>query len=149
MSQLQEKINNDLKQAMREKDELKLSTLRLLNAALKNKAIALRSGEAVELTDEQIIEVSGSEIKKRKDSVEAYTAGGRVDLADRENAEIKILEKYMPEQLSDEEIERIVRDIVDSGAADFGRVMGQAMGRLKSRADGKKVGEIVKKVLGL
>jgi len=129
-----------------------LSTLRMLIAALKNKKIALGGGTNVdELTDEQFIETVATEIKKRKDSKEAYEQGGRQDLADKEIAEIKILEKYMPAQLSDEEIEAAVKDVVSSigevTQADFGKVMGQAIGKLKGRADGGKVTEIVKKVL--
>jgi len=152
MSTLHNQVNEDLKNAMRNKQELELSTLRMLIAALKNKKIALGGGTNVdELTDEQIIETVATEIKKRKDSKEAYEQGGRQDLADKEIAEIKILEKYMPAQLSDEEIEAAVKDVVSSigevTQADFGKVMGQAIGKLKGRADGGKVTEIVKKVL--
>jgi uncharacterized protein YqeY len=155
MNNLQEKINTDLKQAMRDKNEVALSTLRLLSAALKNKTIALRQGAEVVLDDEQIAEVIASEIKKRHDSVEAYTAGNRPELAVKEQSEIDLLKKYLPEQASDEEIEKIVKEIVaaglpagEAGAADFGKTMGQAMARLKGKADGKRVGEAVKKVLG-
>lgn len=151
---MQEKIDNDLKRAMREKDELGLSVLRLLLSAIKNKAIALRSGEALELTDRQIIEVIIGEVKKRKDSIEAYAAGGRNDLADKEQKEIVILNKYLPEQLSDREIEKVIREIIaasstdpPAGEAGFGKIMGQAMAKLKGRADGKIVGEIVKRVI--
>ncbi|HOZ56212.1 MAG: glutamyl-tRNA(Gln) amidotransferase subunit E [Parcubacteria group bacterium ADurb.Bin316] len=152
MSTLHNQVNEDLKNAMRNKQELELSTLRMLIAALKNKKIALGGGTNVdELTDEQFIETVATEIKKRKDSKEAYEQGGRQDLADKEIAEIKILEKYMPAQLSDEEIEAAVKDVVSSigevTQADFGKVMGQAIGKLKGRADGGKVTEIVKKVL--
>jgi uncharacterized protein len=145
-----QKVNDDLKQAMKEKKELELSTLRLLVAALKNKKIALGGGaNAEELTDEQCIEVVGSEVKKRKDSVAAYFQGNRQDLVDKENSEIKILEKYMPAQMSDEEIEKIIKEIVDAEGEtpNFGKVMGQAMGKLKGKADGGKVTEIVKQLL--
>lgn len=148
MSNLQEQLNTDLKMAMKAKDEITLSTLRMLNAALMNKSIALRQGEAVVLTDEQVMEIIASEIKKRRDSVEAYTAGNRPELAAKEQAEIDLLAKYLPEQASDEEIESVVKEIVSAGAADFGKAMGQAMARLKGRADGKRVGEAVKQVLG-
>lgn len=148
MSKLQEQINNDLKQAMRDRDETTLSTLRMLLAALKNKMISLRQGAEAELTDEQVIEAVASEIKKRQDSIEAYAAGGRSDLAEKEKAEAEVLKKYLPQQSSDEEIEAVIKEVVASGATDFGRAMGQAMARLKGKADGKRVGEIVKKVLG-
>jgi len=152
MSTFYNQLNEDLKNAMRSKQELELSTLRMLIAALKNKKIALGGGTNVEeLTDEQFIETVASEMKKRKDSKEAYEQGGRQDLADKEMAEVKILEKYMPAQLSEEEIEKTVRDIVaamgELTPADFGKVMGQAMGKLKGKADGGKVTEMVKKVL--
>jgi uncharacterized protein len=148
MGNLIAKINDDLKNAMRAKEEITLSTLRMLIAALKNKKISLgHGGDLDELTDEQIIETIQSEIKKRRDSITAYAQGNRQDLVDKESQEIKVLERYMPEQLSDAEIEKIVAEIVNSGATEFGKVMGQAMAKLKGKADGNKVGEIVKKVL--
>ena len=152
MSTFYNQLNEDLKNAMRSKQELELSTLRMLIAALKNKKIALGGGTNVEeLTDEQFIETVANEMKKRKDAKEVYEQGGRQDLADKEMAEVKILEKYMPAQLSDEEIEKTVKDIVASigevTPADFGKVMGQAMGKLKGKADGGKVTEMVKKFL--
>jgi len=148
MAKLVEKINVELKQAMRDKQVETLSVLRMLVAALRNKEISLRDGGAVELTDEQAQEVVASEIKKRKDSVEAYVAGGRQELADKESAEIKILEKYLPEQMGDVELKKIIEEVIAAGATDFGRVMGQVMARVKGKADGGKVGELVKKSLG-
>jgi len=151
MSNILEKINGDLKGAMRGKDELSVSVLRMLISAIRNKEISLRKGEKIELADEQIIEVIKSEIKKRKDSIEAYRAGGRPDLADKEKKEEEILEAYLPPQMSDEELEKIVRETVVSlgevSQKDFGRIMGQVMGKAKGKADGNKVSEIVKKVL--
>lgn len=147
MAKLLEQINQNLKEAMKNKDAGTLSVLRMLIAAARNKEITLRKDGQAELTDEQIIEVVASEIKKRRDSAEAYNNGGRPELADKENAEIKILEKYLPEQLSDEELEKIVQEVVALGADNFGQVMGQVMARAKGKADGNKVGEIVKKLL--
>ena len=151
MTTLKEQINNDLKQAMRDKDELGLSVLRMLAAAIRNKEIMMRKGEDVSLTDQQTQEVAASEIKKRRDSVTEYKKGGRADLADKEKKEIAILEKYLPEQLNDEEIEKVVKEVVsvigEVKQSDFGKVMGQAMARVKGKADGTKVGEAVKKVL--
>jgi uncharacterized protein len=150
MSILYGKINEDLKQAMRNKNALELSALRMLIAALKNKKIALGGGgNAEELTEEQVIEAVQSEIKKRKDSVVSYEQGNRQDLVDKENDEIKILEKYMPAQMSDDEIEKTVQEIVvtEGDNPNFGKVMSQAMGKLKGKADGGKVTEIVKRVL--
>lgn len=133
---------------MKSKDGLAVSVLRLLVSAIKNKEIMLRQTAAAELNDEQIIEVISSEIKKRKDSVAAYEQGGRHDLAEKEKKEIRILEKYLPSQLSDEEIEKIVREIATAdGGKNFGAIMGQVMPKVKGKADGIKVGEIVKRVL--
>jgi hypothetical protein len=157
MSKLLEQINQDLKAAMKSKDAFGLSVLRMLIAAARNKEITLRpafakasaggQGDKVELTDEQIVEVVASEIKKRRDSVEAYIKGGRQELADKESAEIKVLEKYLPARMPDEELEKIVKEIIASGADNFGKIMGQAMAKVKGKADGGKVGELVKKLL--
>jgi len=147
MSKLLEQINQDLKTAMKSKDAFSLSVLRMLIAAARNKEITLRENGKAELTDEQIAEVVASEIKKHRDSVEAFVQGHRPELAEKESAEIKVLEKYLPAQLSDEELEKIVKEIIAAGATDFGRVMGQTMAKAKGKADGKKVGEIVKKLL--
>ena len=151
MPKLQQQINNDLKQAMRNKETETVSVLRMVVSAIKNKEIAVRKGGDVSLTDEQIIEVLTSEMKKRKDSITAYKQGDRHDLADKEEKEIKIIEKYLPKQMSDEEIENVVKEIVDLmgevGIKDFGKVMGQAMARVKGKADGGKVSEVVKRVL--
>ena len=152
MAKLLEDINSDLKVAMQAKNELKVSVLRMLMSAIKNKEISLRKGEEVELDDSQVQEVIQSEVKKQKDSIQSFEKAGRQDLADKEKAEIKILEKYMPEQLSDEELGQIVKEIVDSSdratAHDFGQIMGLVMQKAKGKADGGKVSEIVKKVLG-
>jgi uncharacterized protein len=146
---LKEKLSNDLKVAMRAKDELSLSVLRMLSTAIKNKEISLRDGKETGLNDEQVMETIRTEVKKRNDSITSYSAGGRIDLADKETAEIKILEKYLPAQLSDVEIEKEVKKIIAGmgEAIDFGKAMGQAMGKLKGRADGNKVSEMVKKIL--
>ena len=152
MPSLKNQINTNIKDAMRAKDQEALSVLRMLASAIKDKEIAMRKGEDVSLTDEQVTEVIMSEAKKRKDSIEAYEKGGRKDLAEKENSEIKILDKYLPEQMSDEELEKIVKEIVETGQCpvsiqDFGKIMGQVMPKVKGKADGNKVSEAVKKVL--
>lgn len=142
-------INQDLKQAMIGKKELELSVLRMLISALKNKQIELKNRE--DMSDEQVIEVVKSEVKKRKDSIEAYKAGDRNDLVEKEEAEIKILEKYMPEQMSEAEVEKIVAEVVagmeNPSPAVFGQVMGQVMAKVKGQADGAVVSTAVKKIL--
>jgi uncharacterized protein YqeY len=149
---LKEKINNDIKDAMRAREAETLSVLRMLNSAIKEREISLRKGEDVSLSDEQVIQVIASEVKKRKDSVAAYEQGGRKDLSDKENNEIKILEKYLPEQMSDEELEKVVKNIVETcqwhvSLQDFGKIMGQVMPKVKGKADGNRISEMVKKIL--
>ncbi len=151
MQNLKEQINNDLKEAMRSREAETVSVLRMLLSAVKDREISMRKGEDVILTDEQILEVLSSEAKKRKDSISAYEQGGRADLAEKEKSEIKILEKYLPEQISDEELESIVKEIVETNGSasvrDFGKIMGAVMPRVKGKADGNKVSEAVKKAL--
>jgi hypothetical protein len=148
-----EKINEDLKQAMRDKNEAGLSALRLLVSAIKYKKIALNKGTQPEpLTDAEIIEVIQSEIKKRKDSIESYEQGNRPELAAKEKAEADLLAAYLPAQLSDADIEAIVREVITTlgevTAKDTGRIIGQVMPRVKGQADGGRVSAIVKKILG-
>lgn len=148
---IRETIDSDLKEAMINKNAVALSTLRMLKGAVRNKEIAMRSGDDVLLNDEQIIEVIGSEIKKRKDSITAYEQGGRQDLVDQEKGELTILEKFVPAQMSDEELESIVKEVAMSGTftpQDFGKLMGQVMPRVKGKADGNRVSTAVKKILG-
>ena len=142
-------ISQDIKQAMKGKEAERLSTLRMLLAALKNKKIELKQED--DLSDEQAIQIIKSEIKKRKDSIIAYKDGGREDLAKKEQLELEILSKYMPEQMSEEDVLKAVTKVVaglgDVSPADFGRVMGAAMKELKGQADGTVVSDAVKKVL--
>lgn len=148
---LKETIDNDLKRAMIEKNAGVLSVLRMLKGAIRNKEISLRSGDDVALTDEQTTEVIASEIKKRKDSIVAYEQGGRQDLVDQEKSELVVLEKYLPAQMANEELEVIVKEVFSSGAfgpQDFGKLMGQVMPRVKGKADGNRVTVAVKKILG-
>lgn len=140
-------INQDIKQAMRDKAEVALVTLRMLNASLKNKAIAMRDGADVVLTEEMIVETIASEVKKRQDAIESFLVGNRADLADKEKAEIEILKKYLPAQATDEELVDAIRALVAAGTTDFGRVMGQTMAQFKGKVDGKRLGELVKQEL--
>ena len=151
MPSLKEKISNDLKQAMRGREAETVSVLRMLLSAVKDCEISLRKGDDVSWTDEQIMEVLSSEVKKRKDSITAYDQGGRDDLSEKERSELKILEKYLPEQMSDKELEKIVKKTVETqdfaSLRDFGKIMGQVMPLVKGKTDGNKVSEAVKKVL--
>lgn len=140
-----EQINNDFKEAMKAKDEIKVSTLRLLRAGLENERIALKNKE---LDDGKAVGVVTREAKKRKESIEAYKKGGRDELKQKEEAELKVLEKYLPEQLSRDKIKEIVGEVIkETGANDFGKVMGAVMGKVKGQADGAEVREVVREML--
>jgi len=163
MSDLLKRIDSDLKKALLERDEVSLSTLRMLRAALVNKEKQKRlnlskknlSPEDIEekskLSEEEVIEVISSEIKKRKESISAYEKGNRKDLVREEKRELEILKKYLPEQLSLKEIEKMAKEVIKDLKAkdikDMGKVMKELMPRLKGRADGKLVSEIVKSLL--
>lgn len=148
MADLKEKIQSDLKTALKEKGEIKSSALRMLLSAVGNKEIELKKKKEG-LSEEEFQNVIRSEAKKRKDSVEAFTKAERPELAEKEKTELLILQEYLPPELSEEEIEKTVKEVVANmpDEKDFGKIMGQTMAKLKGRADGKKVGEIVKKLL--
>lgn len=160
---LQQQINNDFKKALQEKNELVLSVLRMLNAAIKNKEIEKRTKlsreekdiakleEQSKLTDEEAIEVISSEAKKRREAIEEYKKGNRRELAEKEKKELEVLKKYMPEQISEEQIkeetEKVIKEIGVVGPQDMGKVMGALMPKLKGRAEGKVVSRIVNELL--
>ncbi|HIZ88975.1 MAG: GatB/YqeY domain-containing protein [Mucispirillum sp.] len=144
---LKEQILEDIKHYMKEKDAVALNAVRMLKSDVKNAEIAAIK----ELDDEGVIKVVASSIKKRKDSVEIYIKNGRQDLADKELAEIKVLEKYLPAQLSDEEIKAVIKDVIasldDNMKKNFGAVMKNVMAKVGSSAEGKKVSELIKGML--
>lgn len=144
-----EKIQNDLSVALKSKDEATVSTLRFLLAAVKDKEIELN--KRGKLTDEEVIGVIQKQVKQHKESIEAYQKGGRSDLSDKESKELSILSNYLPQQISPEDLEKIVSKAVNkigaSGPGDFGRVMGEVMGEVKGIADGGQVAKVVKKLL--
>jgi hypothetical protein len=145
---LREKIDADIKDALKSGAKDKVSALRMLSAALKNKEIDKRRP----LTDEEVIETIRTLIKQRKDSIEQFTKGGRQDLADKETAEAVLLEVYLPRQLTREELEAMVREAVAQtgaqGARDMGKVMKALVPMAAGRADGKLLSELVKIALG-
>lgn len=151
MDKLNDIILSDLKQAMRGKKALELNVLRMLLTAIKNKKISLGGGGKDDLSDEQVAEIVKSEVKKRKDSILAYRDGNREDLALNEENEIKILEKYMPEQISEEELKKIITTTLEPlgelSAKDFGRAMGVVMQKVGDKADGNLVSKILKEML--
>jgi len=145
-----EKISSDLKNALRDRRAIDLSVLRMLQSAIRNKEIEKKRG-GTGLTDEEVIEVVTSEIKKRKEAIEGYIKGQRQDLADKENAELAVLMGYMPKQMGEVEIrEEAKRAIEEAGAKtpqDMGKVMKILMPRMKGKADGAQVNKIVKEEL--
>jgi len=145
---LRERIEADTRNALKIGAKEKVSTLRMLNAALKNKQIDKRRP----LNEEEVIETIRSLIKQRKDSIELFAKGGRQDLVDKETAEIVVLEAYLPAQLAREELEVMVRDVVATtgaqGVRDMGKVMKALIPLVGGRADGKLISELVKNALG-
>ncbi|VTU25359.1 hypothetical protein H6CHR_02379 [Variovorax sp. PBL-H6] len=144
---LKDQITEDMKTAMRAKDSERLGTIRLLLAALKQKEV----DERIELDDAMVVAIVDRLVKQRKDSVTAFTQGGRTDLADKEAAEIKVLEAYLPQRMSAEEITAEVRAIVAElgakGPGDMGKVMGAVKTRLAGKADMGLVSAAVKAAL--
>lgn len=143
---LAERIKEDIIKAQKARDEERLGTLRFLSAQLKNKEIEKRSaGQSDVLTDEDIIGVLVKEIKKRKDAVDLYSQGGRKELADKENREMEIISLYVPEQLSEEELEAEIGAIIESaGSLEFPVLMKTALAKLAGKTDGSSVARIIK-----
>lgn len=143
---LKEQIDADLKAAMIAKDQTTLDTLRMLRARIKNEEIA----KGKDSTDEDIISILGSEVKKRKDSVTAYTQGNRPELAEKEQSEITVLQKYLPAQLSEQEVTQIITEALAGQtfqASEFGKAMALVMPKLKGKADGFLISKILKEKL--
>lgn len=142
--ELRDQIPEDLKSALRQKKSLELSVLRMLQAAIKNKEIDSKG----KLNDEQVVQVISSEIKKRREAEEEYIKVGRKDAAETEKMEVDILMKYMPQQLSEEEITarslEVISEVGAGGLKDLGTVMKTVMSQLKGKADGKLISRIVK-----
>ena len=135
---LRAEINSALKQAMRDKDARRLSTLRLINAAIKDREIALRgSGEEESLGEADVLAILGKMVKQRQESARAYEEGGRLELAEKEREEIAVIEDYLPRQLSEEEVAKAVDDAIAATGADSIRDMGRVMGVLKSKHTGQ------------
>ena len=145
---LLDKINTDLKAAMRAKEELRLLVLRTLLSSINYAEIAKQK----KLDDGGIIEVIGKEIKQRRESIEAYDKGNRPDLSAKEKAEMAILQEYMPAQMSRDEItaivERVIAEVGPKGPGDKGKVMQKLMPQVKVKADGNEVNSIVTDLLG-
>ena len=142
-----DQLQEELKTAQLGKDELKVSTLRLLLSEVKNAEIS----QGHQLSDEEIVEVALREAKKRRESIISFRQGGREELAQKESTELKILESYLPPQASDEELTRVVEQAINelgaSSIADMGKVIGAVIGKIKGQADGSRVSALVKQKL--
>ncbi len=147
---LKQQLRDELKQSMLAKDTTRTSVLRMLLSAINYYEIQ-KAGANYEANDEDVMTVIQREVKQHRDSIEQFTTGGRKDLAEKEEKELAILQKYMPEQMGEEEIKKLVADaITQTGASspqDMGKVMGALMPKVKGKADGSLVSKIVKEEL--
>lgn len=145
---LEEKIETDVKEAMKAKAEIRVSTLRMLRAGMKNLAIEKK---AEKLEDKDVMAIIARQIKQHKDSIEGFAKGNRQDLVDKEKAELAILESYMPKMISADELKGIVKSAIAAvgakGRADMGKVMKAAMEEAKGTADGRMLSQIVSEEL--
>jgi uncharacterized protein YqeY len=144
---LKERLVQDMKDAMKARDKLKLSTIRMINSLIKNAEIEKRG----ELTDEEIVQLLMKYAKQRREAIEMYEKGGRQDLVEKEKAELAIVESYLPKQLTEEEIRKLVKEAIEAVGAsspkDLGKVMQYVMPRVKGRAEGSVVNKIAREIL--
>lgn len=144
---LKEKLLEDLKNAMKEKNVNKKNAVQMVRTAI----LQIEKDKCIEVSDEQIIDIIAKEVKKRKDSLSDYEKAERTDLINQINEEIKVLEEYLPKQLSDEELETEIKNIIEEVGAttikDMGKVMKAAKEKIGAKADGKRINEVVKKIL--
>lgn len=146
---LEERLNEEMKLAMKSNDKLKLSTIRMIRSTIKNREIELRK----KLDDEEIYRILQGMVRKGEESIEQFQAGGRIDLVEKEKKEIEILKSFLPEQISKEELIRIIDETIketqSSSLKDLGKVMKSVMSKLGGKADGRLVNQIVKERLSL
>ena len=144
---LKEKLLEDLKNSMKEKNVIRKNVIQMVRAAI----LQVEKDKAIEVTDEQIIEIMAKEVKKRKDSIDDYKKGGREDLVKQIEEEISIISEYLPKQLSREEVTQIVKQVIEEVGAtsikDMGKVMKTAKEKIGAASDGKTINEIVKEIL--
>jgi uncharacterized protein YqeY len=145
---LKARLSQEMREALRGREKVRLSALRLLSAAVKNREVELRR----EVSEEEFLEVVAREVKRRKEAAEAYLKGSRQDLVDREREEQAVLEAYLPAALSDQEVGTLVAEAISatgaSGLGDLGKVMAYVMERAKGRVDGGAVSALVRARLG-
>ena len=140
---LNERLNDDMKQAMKNQDKFKLSVIRMIRSTIKNIEIDKKKA----LDDNEVLEILNREIKQRKDSLQEFEKAGRDDLSEQVKQEIEIIAEYMPEPLSEEELNAIVQQTIQevgaSSKTDMGKVMSALMPKVKGRADGKLINQMV------
>ncbi|GGA68693.1 GatB/YqeY domain-containing protein [Ornithinibacillus halotolerans] len=142
------RLNDDMKQAMKNKDKERLSVIRMVKASLQNESIKLGKSE---LSEDEDLTILSRELKQRKDSLQEFKSAGREDLVEKLEMEIEIIQEYMPEQLSDEELSAIIQETIqETGASskkDMGKVMSAIMPKVKGKADGSKINKLVQQFL--
>jgi uncharacterized protein YqeY len=150
---VKDKILGDIKDAMKARDQLRLDTLRMVKAKIQEKEVELRGkkGRDHVLEEEDILQVLTTAAKQRRDSIESFRSGGREELAVKEEQELAIIKEYLPQQLSDEDLQRLVKEAVEETGAespkDMGKVMKAVMPKVKGQADGKRINAAVQALL--
>jgi uncharacterized protein len=147
VGEIADRLSAQIKDAIKAGDRVRLQTLRLLATSVRNREVELRR----DLTEEDLVEVATREVKRRKEAAEAYERGGRADRAEQERAEQSVLEEFLPEQASEDEVRAAIEEALTatgaSGPGDLGKVMGQVMGKLKGRVDGGEVNRLARERL--
>lgn len=142
-----DKLNDDMKQAMKDKDKLKLSVIRMVKSSIKNEEI----NQGKELSEDQVLAIFNRELKQRRDSLQEFRKAGREDLAEQEQAQLEILLAYLPKQLDEAEIRQVVQETIEqlnaTSKKDLGKVMGAIMPKVKGKADGNLINKIVQELL--
>jgi uncharacterized protein YqeY len=148
VADLKDRLQQEMREALKAGEKLRLGALRMLAASVKNREVELRH----ELSDEELVEVASREVKRRKEAAEAYDGAGRPELAAKEREEQAVLEAYLPAQLDEEAVRALIDEAVEatgaSGPGDLGKVMGYVMGKAKGRVDGGTVNRLVRAHLG-
>ena len=149
---MRSELDENLKEAIKSQEKQRVATLRLINAAIKDRDIAVRSEENTEgVSDDEIILILSNMVKQRKQSIIQYEEGGRIELAEREREEIKIIQEFLPNQLTNEEIQAEISKIIDAedqlSIKDMGKIMGALKNKFSGRMDFGKASEIVKALL--
>lgn len=148
MSTLLHTLQLQISEALKSGDRMRVETLRFLLSAARNAAIAKYGNKSDKaMTDGDVVEVIKKQVKTHRESVEAFSKAGRAELADAEKAQLAILEAYLPKQISDEDLKKILEPIIASGEKNFGLLMGQAMAAVAGRADGGRVSSILKQLI--